>query len=270
MGGGARRSRVREARILPRAKARALLLASLGCALLIWAAVAWASQTLTFSAQLTPDRLGASTNFSAQTTVISEDGPPSPLKSVVAYMPAGLEVHMRGIDTCEKIKLETEGPSGCPTDSRIGFGGGIGVVQFGKEFVKEPYTLDFFLAPTEHGHLVVLIYANAVSPVPVRLIVVGNEVSAPKPYGFGISVEVPPIYSLPGAANASMESNYVSIGSPNVAYYETVHGKRTLVHVKGLTAPKTCSGEGFPFAITLSFADGTTSTAGYTYPCPRN
>jgi hypothetical protein len=270
MGGGARRSTIRKARGPARAKARVLLLGSIGCALLICVAVAWASQTLTFSAQLTPDKLGASTNLSAQTTVISEAGPPSPLKSVVAYMPAGLEVHMRGIDTCERAKLETDGPSGCPTDSRIGFGGGIGVVQFGKEFVKEPYTLDFFLAPAEHGHLVILIYANAVSPVPVRLVVVGNEVSAPKPYGFGISVQVPPIDTLPGAANASMETNYTSIGSANVAYYETVHGKRKLVHVNGLTAPKTCSGAGFPFAITLGFADGTTSTAGYSYPCPHN
>jgi hypothetical protein len=237
---------------------------------LIGAAVAWASQTLTFSAQLTPDRLGAPTNLSAQTTVTSDDGPPSPVSSVLAYVPAGLKVHVQDVDTCEQAKLETDGPSGCPTDSRIGFGGGVGVVQFAKEFVKERYTLDLFLAPKQDGHLVLLIYASAVSPVPVQLVLVGREVAAPNPYGFGISVQVPPIPTLPGAANASMESNYVSIGSPNVEYYETVHGKPRLVHVKGLTAPKTCSGSGFPFAITISFADGTTSTASYTSPCPRD
>jgi hypothetical protein len=251
-------------------RTRALLLALTACACLTGAAIAWASQTLTFSARLTPDKLGAATNLSAETTITSSEGTPSPVSSVVAYLPAGLKVHVQGIATCEKAKLETDGASGCPADSRVGFGGGVGVVQLGRELVKESYTLDFFLAPSEDGHLAVLIYANAVSPVPVELVLVGRETAAPKPYGFGISVQVPPVNTLPGAANAAVASNYISIGSTNVAYYETVHGKRKLVHIKGLTAPKTCSGHGFPFALTMSFADGTTSTANSTYPCPHD
>jgi hypothetical protein len=249
--------------------ARVLLLGLTACLCLTGAAIAWASQTLTFSARLTPDKLGAATNLSAETTITSGEGTPSPVSGVVAYLPAGLGVHAGGIATCEKAKLESDGASGCPADSRVGFGGGVGVVQFGQEFVREPYTLDFFLAPREDGHLAVLIYANAVSPVPVQLVLVGKEVAAPAPYGFGISVQVPPVNTIPGAANAAVESNYISIGSTNVAYYETIHGKRKLVHIKGLTAPKTCSGHGFPFALTMSFADGTTSTANSTDPCPH-
>jgi hypothetical protein len=250
-------------------KVRALVLALVVCACLAGAAIAWASQTLTFSAHLTPDKLGAPTNLSAQTTISSSENPPPPVSSVVAYLPAGLKVHVQDLATCEKTKLETEGPSGCPPESRIGFGGGVGVVQLGGEFVKESYTLDFFLAPSEAGHLTTLIYADAISPIPVQLVMIGREVAAPKPYGFGISVQVPPVYTIPGAANASVESNYVSVGSANVAYYETSHGKRKLIRIKGLTAPKTCSGSGFPFALTMRFADGTTSTASYTDPCPR-
>jgi hypothetical protein len=250
--------------------ARVFLLVPTICLCLIAATVAWASQTLTFSARLTPDKLGAPTNLSAETTIASGDGTPSPLSAVVAYLPAGLKVHVQGIATCERAKLETEGPSGCPADSRVGFGGGAGVVQFGRELVKERYTLDFFLAPSEDGHLAVLIYVDAVNPVPVELVVVGREIAAPRPYGFAISVQVPPVSTIPGAAYASVESNYVSIGSTDVAYYETVHGKRRLVHIRGLTAPKTCSGHGFPFALTMSFADGTTSTADYADPCPRS
>jgi hypothetical protein len=251
-------------------RVRALLLVLVVCACLVGAAIAWASQTLTFSARFTPDKLGAPTNLSAETTITSSENPPPPVSSVVAYLPAGLKVHVRDLATCEKAKLETDGAGGCPPQSRIGFGGGVGVVQLGGELVKESYTLDFFLAPSEDGHLATLIYADAVSPVPVQLVMVGREVAAPKPYGFGISVQVPSVYTIPGAANASVESNYVSVGSANVAYYETVHGKRKLVHINGLTAPKTCSGSGFPFALTMSFTDGTTSTASYTDPCPRD
>jgi hypothetical protein len=251
-------------------RVRILLLGLTACLCLTGAAIAWASQTLTFSARLTPDRLGAATNLSAETTITSEEGTPSPVSSVVAYLPAGLKVHVQGIATCERAKLETDGVSGCPTSSRVGFGGGVGVVQVGRELVKEAYTLDFFLAPSEDGHLAVLIYVDAVSPVPVQLVLLGKEIAAPAPYGFGISVQVPPVSTLPGAANAAVESNYISIGSTNVAYYETKHGKRKLVHIKGLTAPRTCSGRGFPFALTMSFADGTTSTASSTDPCPHN
>lgn len=251
-------------------RARALLLALTACMCLIGVTIAWASQTLTFSARLTPDKLGAPANLSAETTIASDEGPPSPVSSVVAYLPAGLKVHVQGIATCEERKLETDGASGCPAQSRVGFGGGVGVVQFGREFVKERYTLDFFLAPSEAGHVAILIYVDAVSPVPVELVLVGKEVTAPKPYGFGISVQVPPVSTVPGAAHASVESNYVSVGSTNVAYYETVHGRRKLVHIKGLTAPRTCPRGGFPFALTMSFADGTTSTASSTDPCPRD
>jgi hypothetical protein len=256
-------------RLFPLARGRLFPLALAAGVCLIGATIAAASQTLSFSARLTPDKLGAPTNLSAQTTITSGEGTPSPVSGVVAYLPAGLKVHVRGIATCEKAKLETEGASGCPADSRVGFGGGVGVVQFGREFVRERYTLDFFLAPSEAGHLAVLIYADAVSPVPIELVLVGKETAAPKPYDFAISVQVPPVSTLPGATDASVESNYISVGSTNVAYYERVHGKRKLVHITGLTAPATCSGEGFPFALTMSFADGTTSTASYTYPCPR-
>src|SRR5580700_3929143 len=145
-------------------RARALLLALAACACLIGATIAWASQTLTFSARLTPDKLGAPTNLSAQTTITSSENPPPPVSSVTAFLPAGLKVHLQDIATCEKAKLETDGSSGCPPDSRIGFGGGIGVVLLGSNLIKERYTLDFFLAPSEGGHLAVLIYADAVSP----------------------------------------------------------------------------------------------------------
>lgn len=251
-------------------RARFLLSASAICLCLIGVTVAWASSpTLTFSARLTPDKLGAPTNLSVETTLAGADGPPSPVSSVVAYLPAGLKVHVQGMATCERAKLETNGTSACPADSRVGFGGGVGAVRFGQEFVKESYTLDFFLAPREGGRLAVLIYVDALSPVPVELVLVGREVAAPAPYGFGISVQVPPVSTVPGAANASVETNFVSVGATNVAYYETVHGRRRLVHIKGLTAPRTCSGRGFPFALTMGFADGTTSTASYTDPCPH-
>ncbi|MFZ1155469.1 MAG: hypothetical protein WAN93_11245, partial [Solirubrobacteraceae bacterium] len=131
------------------------------------------------------------------------------------------------------------------------------------------YTLDFFFAPREHGHLTLLAYASGVSPVPVELVVIAREVPAPKPYGLGFSVEIPPIATLPGAPLASVESAFATFGATNVAYYEMVHGKRRLVHLTGMLVPKTCPPGGFPTEGAINFADGTSLTVNPTIPCPH-
>jgi hypothetical protein len=238
------------------------------CACLV--AVAWASETFTVSTYFTPDKLGASTNLSAKTVfAYSNESMPAAVDNVVAYGPAGLGVEVSGAGTCQKVKLEQEGPSGCPSDSRIGFGGGLGLVEIAKDIVKEPFTLDFFLAPKENGHLAILIYVEAENPISVQLVLVAKEIHGSKPYGFGLSIKVPPITTLPGAPYASVETTEISLGSQKVTYYEKVHNKRELVHVKGLVVPKKCPVGGFPFEVTVSFLDGTSGTDKHTSPCPR-
>lgn len=240
-----------------------------GCVCLIGATLAWASETFTVSTHFTPYKLGAPTNLSASTVFKLTGAIPTPVTNVLAFGPAGVTVNVNGTGTCEKALLEQKGPSGCPADSRIGFGGGTGLVEIGHEQVKEPFTLDFFLAPREHGHLAFYIYVNATSPVAIELILTAKEVQGPKPYGLGVSVEIPPIPTLPGAAYASTESAYFTFGSQHVAYYHTVHGKQQLVHVKGVVLPKRCPQAGFPFKVTIGFIDGTQSTDSYTLRCPH-
>ena len=91
-----------------------------------------------------------------------------------------------------------------------------------------------------------LVYASALSPVGVELVLVAKQIPAPKPYGLGFSVEVPPVSTIPGASYASVESAFVTLGAPNVAYYKTVHGKKTLVHLRGWSYPRRAPSAGFP------------------------
>jgi hypothetical protein len=253
-----------------RHSAGSLLLLSLGGACLIGASVAYTSQTFTVSSSFTPNKLGTPTNLATETTFAAEDGTPAPLREIVTYAPAGMEVNVHGMGTCEQAKLEKDGSSGCPEDSRIGFGGGVGLVQVSKEPVKEPYTLDLFLGSRQNGRLVILIYVNAADPVSLQLVLAAREIRAPKPYGFGVAVAVPPIYTLPGAANASLESTYLSLGGSSIAYYRRVHGRRELTHVEGLVVPRACPRGGFPFKTIVSFENGATATGTYTSPCPRS
>jgi hypothetical protein len=251
-------------------RVRVLIATLIACACLLLVAVGWAADTLIVHESFTPDKLNAPTNLSMTAQFHSTTGtPPSPITKLTLYAPAGLGVDTRGAGTCTAAKLSERGPSGCPANSRVGFGGGIGVLQLPNQTIREPYTLDFFFAPREHGRLTLLAYASAVAPVAVELVVVAKEVRAPKPYGLGFSVEIPPISTLPGASLASVESAFATFGAANVAYYETVHGKRTLVHLRGMVVPKRCPPGGFVSEGTIDFADGTTLTVNPTIPCPH-
>jgi hypothetical protein len=247
-----------------------LLTTLLACLCLIVAAVAWGAETLTVHASFSPDKLGAPTNLSVTGKFVSTTGgPPAPLSKIMFYTPAGMTIDTRGTGTCTAQKLEEVGPSACPADSRAGFGGGMGLLELAKEVIHEPYTLDFFFAPRENGHLVLLAYVRAPSPALIELVLTAKEIPAPKPYGLGFVIEVPPIPTLPGASNASVENVFLTFGATHVAYYKTVHGKRTLFHVRGVVVPRTCPRGGFPAEGIIDFADGTTLTVNPTIPCPR-
>jgi len=246
------------------------VLFAVACGCLIFAAPAGAAETLTIHASFNPDALGAPTNVSATGAFHSTEalGVASPVSHIVLYLPAGLEIDVHGAGTCTQSALEVDGPSGCPADSRIGFGGGVGSLELAGEVIHEPYTIDLFLGSKESGHLMVLTFVDASSPVSFELIVVAKEIRAPSPYGLGFTAEVPPIPTLPGASNASLESIFLSAGDNNVAYYEQVHGKRKLVHVRGIVVPKRCPDGGFPYEALVSFEDGTSLTSVGTIPCP--
>lgn len=258
-------------RLARRAVRRVLVAISLGCVGAALAGIAWAGEdALIVNEAFTPDRLGAATNLSITASFASSaDVPPSPIGRLTLYGPAGLGIQAPDAGTCTGAVLEQRGPEGCPADSRVGFGGGVAVLALPGQLVRESFTLDFFFAPSEHGRLGLLAYASGVSPVAASLVVVAREIPAPKPYGLGFSVQVPEVSTIPGAAYASVESAFATLGASDVAYYKTVHGRRTLVHIKGLIVPRTCPFGGFPTRATVGFTDGATFTVNPTIPCPR-
>lgn len=233
------------------------------------AAFAWAADTVQVRERFTPDRLGASANLLLTASLSSStDAAPKPVRKLTVYAPAGLRIDARGAGTCTQAALERRGPAACPATSRAGFGGGVGVLPLPSETIHESYTLDFFFASTRPGHLSLLVYASASSPVNVELIVLAHEVQAPRPYGLGFSVEVPPIATFPGAPPASIESVFATLGAANVAYYEHVGKSRRLVHVRGLLVPRSCPHGGFPAKAIVEFLDGQSLTLDPSVPCP--
>jgi hypothetical protein len=232
--------------------------------------LAFAAVPFTVESSFTPDRLGAPANLSVNAAFGADGTAPVPIGHVLAYGPAGLKVDVAGAGACQQSSLEKDGPAGCPADSRIGFGGGVGLERLGGELIKEPFTLDLFLAPRQAGRLAILLYVHATNPVAIELVILAKEVHGPKPYGFGVEFAVPPIATVPGAPYASVESGYLTVGSQHIAYYRGIAGHRRLVHVKGLIVPRSCPRGGFPFKVTVGFLDGSSNTDTYTAPCPRS
>jgi hypothetical protein len=233
--------------------------------------VAWAGESvLIVEEAFTPDRLGAATNLSITASFASSaEVPPSPIDGLTLYGPAGLGIQARGAGTCTETVLYQRGPAGCPATSRAGFGGGVAVVTMAGQLVHEQFTLDFFFASTEPGHLTLLAYVSGIAPVTTGFVVVAKEIPTPKPYGLGFSARVPRVATTPGSSYASVESAFATLGASDVAYFERVHGRRTLVHIKGLTVPRRCPAGGFPTRAAIQFTDGTTMTVDPTISCPR-
>jgi hypothetical protein len=59
-----------------------------------------------------------------------------------------------------------------------------------------------------------------------------------------------------------------TIGPLHLTYYERPHGRRKTYHPEGILLPETCPRGGFPFAVSLAFADGSHASASTTVPCP--
>jgi hypothetical protein len=253
-------------------KRRIFLTAMSACAMLSAAATAQATESVALHASFSPDALGAPTNLS--TTVSFSSGLPGsqpPMVKVAAYGPAGMVVDTRGAGTCtaSPATLEATGPRACPADSRIGFGKASALEELAGELIPGPFTFEFFLRPKEDGHIALMIYVDAVTPAAEQLVLVAKEVRAPKPYGIGIGFAVPIVPSLPGAPLGWVDHLLLTLGSPRASFRKTIHGKSKLVHVRGLVAPRSCPPGGFPIEGNFEFADGSTTTAKASIPCPR-
>ncbi len=259
--------------MLAKSKLRIVPVLLAGCALALGtgAMAARAEETVTITeAGFSPDALGVPTNVFGKATIGSTNTPlPSPIVHVNVMGPAGLTLDLAGTGTCTAAILENQGPSGCPADSKAGFGGGLGAYEIAHEAIHEEYALDFFLADNKPGHVELLIYLDGSTPVSIQMVFKAPVIQEPKPYGLGFSVEVPLIKVLPEASDASALTAFFSAGAKNIAYYKKVKGKKKLLHVKGIVTPKTCPKGGWPAKSEIGFEDGSTVTNKITIPCPK-
>ncbi len=218
-----------------------------------------------------PYRLGSSTTVEFAFKLAGANGAmPSPVTGVSLRLPAQIayETSALGVASCDLRTLLTLGASGCPVNSRIGFGSAVVSLPLGSAPLQEKIQVTPFVSSAAHGRLDVLYYASGDSPVIARLVFPGELL----PGSFGassIDTSIPSIATLPEAPDASLIAFDSTIGPKGLYYQASAHGRTVRYRPRGIVLPVRCPRGGFRFSARFDFEDGATQVANSTLPCPR-
>jgi hypothetical protein len=188
----------------------------------------------------------------------SETGVPSPVKRTLLRFPAGLNVEIPLLRSCDAGRLRAHGPSACPPQSHIGSGHALAEVHAGSQTIAEHVTLWVFLGPLHNLSPTFLILGRGYTPFNERVVITGSSVSDSLPFGEDLVMTLPPISTLPLEPHASIVSMSLLVGSTSP------HAPRAATVV----VPRYCPAGGFPFAAAFTYADGSTGQASATAHCP--
>ncbi len=232
-----------------------------------------AAQTVALETSFHPNRLGVRTTleFSFQVHNTIPEQAPSPVIDVDLHLPAGLGLATStlGLANCDPAVLLEQGPSGCPTNARIGLGSALVALPAGSEPVEEEGDLTALVGPPNSEHLEVLFYAEGLSPVFAQLVFPGRVLSDNSPFSGRLDTAIPLIPTWPGGPDVAVTRMTTTIGPLGLTYYRHVRGKIVPFHPRGIAVPKHCPRRGFPFRADIAFLDGTRASATSAVPCPR-
>ena len=239
--------------------------------LALGAASARAIPRVSLHAGFNPERLGQSTtvNLRIQVTPGHEPIPP-PLTHAEVRYPAGLDPQLSGlgIDACTAATLETAGIDACPPDSIMGEGQAIAEFLIAHHIVREVAQITAVRTTEQEGHLTMLMYIYDETAVSAQLILTGRLLPAAGPFAGLLDIHVPLVQSLPGTPDVSVAEIQLGLGPESLTYSEALGGKIIHYIPEGIDLPKRCPRGGFPFAVTLGFANGTHASATRKVPCP--
>jgi hypothetical protein len=244
------------------------LLAVVGASL---SASALASSTVVLSTKFEPNKLGANTTIDLGFDIKTPTGEmPSPLVAVGFRLPAGVVAASStlGLATCTPATLLEHGVRGCSPESLMGRGSALVGVPIGPGILYERVDMTVLMAPLAGGHTALSFYAVGTSPVIAQLVFPGLLLGDSGAFGARLETIIPLIPGLPGSPDVTLVRMRSSIGSKGLTYYKRVHGTTVAYVPEGFIVPPRCPVGGFPFAASLTFANGHTVVATGTAPCP--
>ncbi len=227
--------------------------------------------SVTATAGFAPNKLGAASTLELGFQVRRPAGQiPPPLIGVEFHLAAGVSLTSSelGQESCSPATLASAGSKGCKPDAVMGYGNALILAPDAAEVVREPVGLTVLLGPAKNRHTTLLFYASGDSPTIAQVLFPGELLEESQPFGADLDTTIPLTLGLPGEPETTVVRMYAGIGPKGVTYYKSVHGARVAYTPKGVIVPLHCPAGGFPFGVTLRFADGSTESASTTAPCP--
>jgi hypothetical protein len=203
--------------------------------------------------------LGAPAALETETSIKGSEyfGGPSPITSVIAYLPSGVKLNPKAFTTCPQGILESHEVQKCPKRSIASPVGEVtGMVSFGSSRVFERTTVQAFFAAGNK----LAFYAEGREPALIEVLTSGGFSTASKPFGQKLSVAVPLVPTVPEAPYASEMSIKIKVGA---AYMKN---KRLISYG---TVPSRCPKGGFTGKLELKFLSGESTTNLVKVPCPK-
>ncbi len=233
--------------------------------------ISWGAPVPRLEVTLEPEHLGQGTtiNFGFRITE-SHGAAPPPVTQIALYYPANFDIITSDLGTasCTALVLELAGPIACPSQSLMGYGTATGELQVGEELVEESATTTVFMAPFQNGDIALQFFLHAKTPLSVERIFPGLLLPAPTPYGGALTIIVPLIGTFTEGPDVALVRLHSTIGPLGITYYDHIHHTFVPYHPNGIVLPRHCPRGGFPFAAKFTFAEGTTTTARRSVPCP--
>jgi hypothetical protein len=211
-------------------------------------------------ATASPNRLGAHGSLSVAIHFAGgEAGIPTPVSRTTVRFPAGMGIEIPHLRSCSTEHLQDLGASECPAQSKLGRGHAIVESRQASETIVENVALSAFLGPPEHLQPTLEVLGEATTPIAVRLVAGGRVLADRAPYGEKLVIDMPPIPTVPPSPDASIVDFSLTVGA------KRGDGRAG----NAIVMPARCPAGGFPLAGEFAYADGSSSNATTTIPCPR-
>ncbi|HEX5308443.1 MAG TPA: hypothetical protein VFW38_05110 [Solirubrobacteraceae bacterium] len=207
----------------------------------------------------TGNKLGAPAALETQMTIKGSEyfGGPSPITSVVAYLPNGTKLNPKAFSICSNAILQSHEVQKCPKKSIASPLGEVkGMVSFGSSRVFEKATVQAFFSAGNK----LTFFAEGREPALLEVLSTGGFTTVGKPFGPKLTVAVPLVATVPEAPYASEMSIKIKIGA---AYKK---GKKLISYG---TVPRKCPKGGFPGKVEIKFFSGESTTSTIKVPCPK-
>jgi hypothetical protein len=209
---------------------------------------------------LSPDRLGARTSLTLTIHYAGgEFGVPSPVRSSVLRLPAGMSLDIPPLRSCTAAQLRANGAGGCSAGSRLGGGHALVEAHAGSQTITENVLLSAFLGPPQNLQPTFEILAQGYTPLDERVVFSGRVLRDRAPYGEALAMSLPPVPTLPMESDASIVTFSLTVGASR---------RRGGGDQNAVLVPSGCPAGGFPFAARFVYADGSAGEAAARVPCP--